>query len=158
MPSDANPRVSRRDPSGTRQRPPARTDQGDDASSAHLHTAVSRGIEIVGQTLISARDVAEIVPPRRRGRRLHRSTFHRWCTRGQDGVVLESIWIGGQRFTTVEALRSFFARLTDARRTGSPGERGEPAPPHAARVDSPVARDAERHRRVEAALLRLHGI
>ena len=105
--------------------------------------------------MISARDVAEIVPPRRRGRKMHRSTFHRWCTRGQDGVVLESIRIGGQRFTTVEALQSFFARLTEVERARNPSDRAPTAAPdHGAQASPTALGNSRRHRAVEAELER----
>lgn len=49
------------------------------------------------------------------GRRLHLSTVHRWRLRGVAGVKLETVLIGGRRYTSREALQRFFARSTAAR-------------------------------------------
>ena len=48
------------------------------------------------------------------GRRLNRSTFHRWRTRGIRGVKLETSLVGGYRVTTHESLTRFFSRTTAA--------------------------------------------
>ena len=42
----------------------------------------------------------------------HVSTLHRWRLRGVRGVKLETVLIGGRRFTSEEALRRFADRLT----------------------------------------------
>ena len=42
----------------------------------------------------------------------HVSTIHRWRLRGVQGVKLETFRIGGRRFTTLEALERFSARVT----------------------------------------------
>ena len=44
----------------------------------------------------------------------HISTLHRWRLRGVRGVKLETVLIGGRRFTSDEALSRFFARTTAA--------------------------------------------
>ena len=44
--------------------------------------------------------------------RPHISTVVRWCTRGVRGLVLESVIVGGRRFTSVEALSRFVAHLS----------------------------------------------
>lgn len=43
----------------------------------------------------------------------HISTRWRWCTRGISGTKLESIVVGGQRFTSAEAVERFLAKLND---------------------------------------------
>jgi len=48
------------------------------------------------------------------GKRIHPSTAHRWRLRGIRGVKLESILIGGTRFTSQEALVRFFESSTAA--------------------------------------------
>jgi hypothetical protein len=50
--------------------------------------------------------------PSRLGNRLHVSTVHRWATTGVKGVILESIKIGGQRYTSKEALQRFVERCS----------------------------------------------
>lgn len=44
---------------------------------------------------------------------VHPQTIWRWATRGVRGVVLETMFVGGQRFTTAEALRRFCESVTD---------------------------------------------
>ena len=46
------------------------------------------------------------------GTRINRSTCHRWRTRGARGVKLETVLVGGARYTTVEAIERFFASAT----------------------------------------------
>ena len=48
------------------------------------------------------------------GRRVHPSTLHRWRLRGTRGVKLETLLVGGTRYTSVEALNRFFAATTAA--------------------------------------------
>lgn len=47
--------------------------------------------------------------------RLSRSTGYRWSRHGLRGVVLETVQVGGSRFTSLEALQRFVADLTAAR-------------------------------------------
>jgi hypothetical protein len=47
------------------------------------------------------------------------STIWRWYTKGISGVKLETICMGGTRYTSVEALKRFFAAVTLARSTQS---------------------------------------
>jgi hypothetical protein len=51
--------------------------------------------------------------------RPHVATVWRWSTIGCHGVVLDSIVIGGRRFTSKEALERFIS-ATDARAKGEP--------------------------------------
>jgi hypothetical protein len=46
--------------------------------------------------------------------RPHISTLHRWRLRGVRGVRLESVLIGGRRYTSLQALELFFAATTAA--------------------------------------------
>jgi hypothetical protein len=41
------------------------------------------------------------------GRRLHLSTPLRWAMRGAKGIILESVFLGGRRLTSTEAVRRF---------------------------------------------------
>ncbi len=45
--------------------------------------------------------------PKRNGKRMHYSTVYRWVTKGVRGRRLESLLVGGVRYTTIEALRRF---------------------------------------------------
>ena len=62
-------------------------------------------------------------------KRSHPSTFQRWRSRGVHGVRLESILIGGERYTSEEALQRFFAAITAAA-DGQPVESYAPADPN----------------------------
>ena len=46
--------------------------------------------------------------------RPHLATLHRWRVRGIRGVRLETLLIGGRRFTSLEALRRFTSAVTAA--------------------------------------------
>lgn len=41
------------------------------------------------------------------GKKVSRSTLHRWATNGVRGTVLETVRIGGRRFTSADALERF---------------------------------------------------
>ena len=45
--------------------------------------------------------------PKRNGKKVHFSTVFRWVTKGARGRVLESVLIGGIRYTTIEAIERF---------------------------------------------------
>jgi hypothetical protein len=45
----------------------------------------------------------------------HVATLHRWRLRGVKGVKLETVLVGGRRFTSVEALARFTERLNGGR-------------------------------------------
>ena len=72
-------------------------------------------IDIDHEQLISlagaSRYVTKRFGDRRGGRPLNVSTIHRWVGRGLKGIHLESIQVGGTRFTSAEALHRFFERL-----------------------------------------------
>jgi hypothetical protein len=53
------------------------------------------------------------LPRRRRRKRIHVSTFHRWANNGLRGVILETIRIGGTRCTSMQALQRFFDALDE---------------------------------------------
>ncbi|MDB4367969.1 DUF1580 domain-containing protein [Mariniblastus sp.] len=68
------------------------------------------------------------------GNRPHRSTVHRWRLRGARGVKLETILVGGRRFTSREALLRFFDDSTAA----------ESGPPIGHQLDSRRRREIEK--------------
>lgn len=41
------------------------------------------------------------------GRRVHLSTVLRWAMKGAKGLTLESVFLGGRRLTSTEAVRRF---------------------------------------------------
>ncbi len=48
------------------------------------------------------------------GHPVNRSTVHRWRTRGARGSQLETVRVGGRRYTSQEALLRFFDNTTAA--------------------------------------------
>lgn len=69
--------------------------------------------------------------------RPHVSTIWRWVNRGVRGVKLETIMVGGRRFTSREALERFNQRITAV-------TAGEPLP---VRTTRQRARDIDQARR-----------
>ncbi|TWT49001.1 DUF1580 domain-containing protein [Botrimarina hoheduenensis] len=63
------------------------------------------------EKLISIREVPDFLPTRR-GKKLHISTVHRWVQKGARGKVLESVMLGGVRYTSLEALVRFMTTST----------------------------------------------
>lgn len=45
--------------------------------------------------------------PRRRGKKIHYSTLHRWATKGARGRRLRTWYVGGTRFTSLSAIHEF---------------------------------------------------
>ena len=93
------------------------------------------GIQFKSETLVSLREAARTLPARRNGKPLHISTLCRWAARGVRGVVLETLRIGGTRYTSLEALQRFFERQ-------STGEACAPAEP--SRGSTAADRELER--------------
>ena len=67
----------------------------------------------------------------------HLSTLHRWRLRGVRGVKLETVLVGGRRFTSHEALERFIERTTAA-------ANGEPSPRRTNRQRQAAISQAER--------------
>lgn len=63
-------------------------------------------IDLTCERAIPLSDVPAYVP-KRRGKKVHYCTVYRWATKGVRGRVLETAFIGGLRYTTVEAVRRF---------------------------------------------------
>src|SRR5262249_37166613 len=72
-------------------------------------------IDTTAETLLTLAQAADLLPRRRRGRKAHVSTLHRWATDGCRGIVLETIQVGATRCTSREALQRFFEALTASR-------------------------------------------
>ena len=76
------------------------------------------------------------------GNRVNRSTIHRWRIRGARGNKLETVLIGGRRYTSQEALLRFFDNTTAA-------EDGAGSPQHNAHERKRQIEDAEAYLRSE---------
>lgn len=73
-------------------------------------------IDISRERVVTFREAAKDYCPRRRhGRKPHISTFYRWARQG-----LETIRVGGQLCTSVEALQRFFDRLSGSNNPNPP--------------------------------------
>jgi hypothetical protein len=126
---------------------------GLDSSVSERLEGLSTGISIASEVLLSARDVTRILPSRQRGRKMHISTVHRWWSRGYKGVVLESIRIGGQRFTSLQALQRFFDRITESTKSAR-GHHTNPSHynPTSEQVPTATGNRSARQQRVEMEL------
>jgi len=65
-------------------------------------------LDFAKEQAITLAEVPQHVP-KRRGKKVHYSTVYRWATKGARGRLLESVLIGGLRYTTVEAVGRFLA-------------------------------------------------
>jgi hypothetical protein len=72
-------------------------------------------LDVQSPDLLSPIEAAKLVPGRR-GKSLHPRSINRWAVHGVNGILLESVRIGGKVMTTAESLRDFFRRLTARRR------------------------------------------
>ncbi len=66
-------------------------------------------IDITRDKLLDFAAASQLLPP---GSRPSYSTWGRWILRGVRGVRLESVVLGGRRYTSVQALRAFAEALT----------------------------------------------
>ena len=73
-------------------------------------------IDVSSEILLAFPETASTLPSRP-----HLSTIHRWRLRGVYGVKLETVMVGGRRYTSREALQRFAAATTAA-------ASGEPVP------------------------------
>jgi hypothetical protein len=64
-------------------------------------------IDLQTEELRTFQEVAHLLPGSP-----HVSTLYRWASRGVKGVRLETVVVGGRRYTSAEALRRFAQRLT----------------------------------------------
>jgi hypothetical protein len=62
--------------------------------------------DLLSERLVALADVPGLLP-KRRGKKVHYQTVHRWTRKGAGGRVLESLLVGGARYTSIEALRRF---------------------------------------------------
>ena len=71
-------------------------------------------IDLSSEELIPLREVPRVLPPRPTGKRVHISACYRWTSRGLQGVRLETLKVGGTRYTSIEALQRFAERTSSA--------------------------------------------
>jgi hypothetical protein len=73
-------------------------------------------IDLANETLVSLAQAAAMLPPGRRGSKVHLGTIMRWILDGvkrpTGRVQLEAIRVGGRWLTSKEALQQFAERLT----------------------------------------------
>jgi len=108
--------------------------------------------------LIPATLVAKHLPRSRRGKKVHRTTVLRWMTRGCRGVVLDSVFIGGRRYTDLDSIRRFISASTD-KFGGTPAlheaAAAKPdAPPHRPTRGTRARTDVDRQAAIERDLRR----
>src|SRR5262245_56755252 len=77
-------------------------------------------IDTTVEELITFSEAAKLVPSRHPGRKLSVTTVWRWAEFGVQGIKLESIYFGGSRYTTREAVRRFGMAVTAARQGDAP--------------------------------------
>ncbi len=70
-----------------------------------------RNLDIEEERLIPLKEAAQHLP-RRNGKRTHYSTVFRWATKGARGRKLDTVLIGGMRYTSMEALHRFTTATT----------------------------------------------
>ena len=66
-------------------------------------------IDLRQDSLLTLSAAAQSLPGRP-----HVSTLHRWRLRGSKGIKLETVMIGGVRYTSLEALQKFVEQTTAA--------------------------------------------
>lgn len=70
-------------------------------------------IDIEHEELLTLSAAARRLPHGRANKPVHVATMHRWCSHGlAGGARLETVKIGGVRYTSTEALERFIARCT----------------------------------------------
>jgi uncharacterized protein DUF1580 len=78
-------------------------------------------IDVDKELLVPLAEVPKLLPTRR-GKRVHISTVFRWIRSGARGRVLDSILVGGIRYTSREEISRF---LTAGTRSPEPQQCGE---------------------------------
>lgn len=69
-------------------------------------------IDLAIETVLTFAQARSRLPNRRRGKQPDISTLYRWAKVGLRGIRLETIKIGGQTCTSLEALQRFFDALS----------------------------------------------
>lgn len=72
-------------------------------------------INIQVETLILVSKIPDHLPRQPNGKKLHVSAVYRWMKNGIQGVRLETIFIAGCRYSSLEAMNRFWHRVTEAK-------------------------------------------
>jgi hypothetical protein len=80
-------------------------------------------IDISSERLILLSAAAAYIPGRP-----HSSTLFRWWRDGSRGIKLESLLVGGRRYTSVEAIERFIQRLSSPHSEQHDPRRGQSNP------------------------------
>ena len=80
------------------------------------------------ETLIDFAAAAKNLPRSSAGKPMHAKTIARWALVGMSGVKLETVRVGGRRFTSREACNRFFAALSTVPRVGYPRMKADGTP------------------------------
>lgn len=83
---------------------------------------VANMIDLKKESAITLAEVPLHVP-RRNGRKVHYSTVYRWVTKGARGRRLESLLVGGVRYTTIEAIGRFLRTDFNAQKKQSSADK-----------------------------------
>jgi hypothetical protein len=73
------------------------------------------GIDVSRESVLSFADAARFVGKLKGTKKVAFQTLFRWATKGCRGIVLETVFVGGSRCTSVQALQRFFTALTAVR-------------------------------------------
>jgi hypothetical protein len=76
-------------------------------------------IDFQSETLMSLKQATRVLPGRSGEKPIHVATLHRWASRGCRGIKLETLQVGGTRYTSREALQRFFDRLSQQGESGA---------------------------------------
>lgn len=96
-----------------------------------LHDLSGPGIDVARESVLSFGEAARYVGRLKGTKAVAFQTLFRWSTKGCSGVVLETIYVGGTRCTSKEALQRFFAGVTVAREVRAGRVAAEAASPGA---------------------------
>lgn len=96
-------------------------------------------IDIYRDQLIPLTEAPKHIPTRE-GKRVHRATVFRWALQGLGDTRLETVKCGGKRYTSRQAIATFFSELSHRHRAA--------LLPVAAGMQTPTAQ-SEIHRRIQ---------
>lgn len=71
-------------------------------------------IQTQSEQLIRISEVPSLLP-KRHGRKTHVASVYRWIKAGLSGVRLESVYVGGIQYSSLEALERFCQRVTEVK-------------------------------------------
>ena len=100
-------------------------------------------IQVGEDELLTLAQAAKRLPLRNNGKRPHVAALYRWTSSGCSGVVLETIQLGGQRYTSVGALQRFaesLTRLARPARASAAASRRSSVPADVERAEAEVGR------------------